>query len=285
MARRMIWDMQRIADHLVDEDETSRETQLRNWTNTIVQQAAEIRHERYLQVYRERRVRVVSAYFSKLLCWQVRSEDEARFPVGEDYEFVRLPSFRRWVRVEEQLVCHLVDLLIDQHVADCRQMGSPQTREDVICSLRREERFRFSASEETFNQLYDRSVRETAARVAAEEAYEYAWKASCNAITLVSDVAAAIDEPLLVPPSPSVPTQWGRFTARPLDPEDLICSAPFDVLLTSEDRERLRRTLSDALRSREAEAAKLEEQEASQLLLSLEAIVCGWISFYLREDL
>ncbi|EZG43022.1 hypothetical protein GNI_195950 [Gregarina niphandrodes] len=285
MARRMAEDLQTIAFTLATGERTLRETRLRNWTNGIVREVAGIRYERYLQVYRERRDRVVSAYFSKLLSWQAPPEDEAHFPVGEDYESAQRPSFRRWVRVEEQLVCHLVDLLIDQHVADSRQMGSPLTREDVICSLRREERFRFSASEETFNRLYDRSVRETAARVATEEAYEYSWKASCNAITLVSDVAAAIDEPLLVPPSPSVPTQWARFTARPLDPEDLIPSAPFDVVHISRARERMRTVLRRGALGREVRAARLEELEVLQLLSSLEAVVCRWISFSLREDL
>ncbi|EZG81860.1 hypothetical protein GNI_018010, partial [Gregarina niphandrodes] len=99
MARRMVWDMQTVACHLVDEEGMSRETRLRNRTNKIVREVAGLRYERYLRVYRERRDRVVSAYFSKLLSWQAPPEDEAGFPVGEDYEFAQQPSFRRWVRV------------------------------------------------------------------------------------------------------------------------------------------------------------------------------------------
>ncbi|EZG81873.1 hypothetical protein GNI_017910, partial [Gregarina niphandrodes] len=220
MARMMTLEMHHIIRQLasihavsVDREKILCEIDLRRWTKSTVEALASIRYEHYVGKYDQRQERIVSAYFSVLVSWQAPSADEAHFPAGDDNERAQQPSFRRWVYMEEQLVRCLLLLLIDQHVAD-----TGQTREDIICHLVQEESFRFSVSEDTFDLLYNKSVRQTAARVATEEAYEQVWKIDCNAIALIYDVAAAIDARLLVPPSPNSPTQWARLIARPPAP-------------------------------------------------------------------
>ncbi|EZG71440.1 hypothetical protein GNI_052690 [Gregarina niphandrodes] len=182
----------------VNEARDTYEQRLKTWIGRVVFREAKARHDDYFATYRRLRDRVISAYFSGLVSWEVPAFGEATFPVGRDgifedgiFEVDR--AEQQCSLVEEQLVRRLTQHLINVHA-----MNSKQEPEVVLYSFRQPD-FKFSASEAAFHQLYQVALEETVDPVALQEAHEYAWKVACAAIALIYDVSAVINTPQLPP--------------------------------------------------------------------------------------
>ncbi|EZG43749.1 hypothetical protein GNI_160530 [Gregarina niphandrodes] len=141
------------------------------------------------------RDQIVSTYFSDLVCWPVE-EGTKRFPVASFNSFAfdrpRDIWLRYAVRLEEQFVRRLVDLLIDHQA-----IGTGLTRDTIIKNLRHQKSFRFSASQNTFNQLYNQALNEKIKQVSIERGFDRAWKLGCAAITTMYDISAVANAPVV----------------------------------------------------------------------------------------
>ncbi|EZG82429.1 hypothetical protein GNI_016540 [Gregarina niphandrodes] len=171
----------------------ARKSRMGQWINSMAVDRARVLRKCYIARYSDRQESLISAYLSGLLSWQGPSP-VMHPPVGlneccgiNPLRSCQPYQLRQLLWMEEQLVCRLVHMLIDQHAAEtCQQ------REDVI------DRFMHSpsalcVSETTYRQLYSKALKETAVQVAIEQGYDFAWRVACAGITIVYGLSPASD--------------------------------------------------------------------------------------------
>ncbi|EZG78355.1 hypothetical protein GNI_037530 [Gregarina niphandrodes] len=174
--------------------------------NGIASIKTEAFKQRNTSIWMMHREHLVSAYFSKLVSWgvdspYVPSPEEVHFPVAHrnsfDFHRVGNNTLRQHAWVEERIVRRLMGMLINEHAYETRQ-----TSEQVVLAIHTDKSFRFSVSRDTFNTWYYKAVKDVAARLAEEEAYDYAWRIGGAAITLMFNVPDVVNPTRLTNPVP-----------------------------------------------------------------------------------